>query len=224
MARKRRSVPMEFPARGTVRASGDVRLEEGQGLGAGVGQGEGGRLHGGEEARTWVCMVRTKSSMFGQLLGRGVHHQVGALLRSAQVVVGDQAGDLDDGVARRIEPRHLEIDPGQHARACYRPPSGGGGCHRPCSVRRCCACPSTSSTPSCPLPAYAREGDAGADLIARHDVVLPLPGWPGGRPHRRGSGHPGRVRRSRGAAERVGGPPRPDLPQRPGPHRLRLPG
>ena len=39
-----------------------------------------------------------------------------------QVVVGHQGGDLDDGVAGRIEPGHLEIDPGQHGRACYRSP------------------------------------------------------------------------------------------------------
>lgn len=30
--------------------------------------------------------------------------------------------------------------------------------------------------PELPLPGYARQGDAGADLIARHDVVLPCGG------------------------------------------------
>jgi dUTP pyrophosphatase len=30
--------------------------------------------------------------------------------------------------------------------------------------------------PSVPLPAYARPGDAGADLVAAHDVVLPAGG------------------------------------------------
>jgi dUTP diphosphatase len=30
--------------------------------------------------------------------------------------------------------------------------------------------------PDLPLPAYAREGDAGADLMAREDVVLPAGG------------------------------------------------
>ena len=35
----------------------------------------------------------------GELLRRGVDHQVRALLHELQVVVGDEAGDLDDGVA-----------------------------------------------------------------------------------------------------------------------------
>jgi dUTP pyrophosphatase len=30
--------------------------------------------------------------------------------------------------------------------------------------------------PDLPVPRYAREGDAGADLMARHDVVLPCGG------------------------------------------------
>ena len=31
-----------------------------------------------------------------------------------QVVVGHQAGDLDDDVTGRLETRHFQIDPGQH--------------------------------------------------------------------------------------------------------------
>ena len=50
----------------------------------------------------------------GQVVGRGVDDQVRALLDDGEVVVGDEGGDLDDGVARRIESCHLEIDPGQH--------------------------------------------------------------------------------------------------------------
>ena len=98
---------------------GDVGLQEGQGLGPGVGEAQRGRLDGGEEPGSGVHGPDEVVHV-GELLRRGVDDQVRALLHQLQVVVGDEGGDLDDGVARRIEPRHLEIDPGQHARACYR--------------------------------------------------------------------------------------------------------
>ena len=100
-------------------------LQELERLGARLGQGQGRGLDVGQEARAGVHGAHDVVHL-GQLLGRGVHHQVGALLDDGQVVVGDEGGDLDDGVARRIEPRHLEIDPGQHARACYRSVTGRG--------------------------------------------------------------------------------------------------
>ena len=115
---------MELPASGTVRASVDVLLQERQRLRPGLGQGQGRRLHVGHQAGAGVHGADVLVHV-GQLLGRGVHHQVGALFQDGQVVVGDEAGDLDDGVPRRIEPRHLEVDPRQHARACYRSPGDG---------------------------------------------------------------------------------------------------
>ncbi len=123
------------------------------------------RLHVGQQARAGVhgqhILVHA-----GHLFRRGVHDQVGALLHDGQVVVGDETGDLDDGVACRIEPRHLEIDPGQHARACYRSCPGRAVGARPCNVRRCCASLCTSSTPAWRCP-------------ATHAKAMPAPtSWP----------------------------------------------
>ena len=195
--------PDGVPGQGNRAGLGDVRLQEGQGLRPGVGQAQGRRLDVGQEARAGVHGAHEVVHV-GQLLRRGVHHQVGTLLHDGQVVVGDEAGDLDDGVARRIEPRHLEIDPGQHARACYRSVRREGGWRRPCNVRRCCASPCSSSTPSCRCPRYARTGDAGADLIARTDAVLACRGGRAVVPTGVAVAIPDGLRRPGPAAERAG--------------------
>ena len=117
--------PDGVPGQGDLARLGNVRLQEGQGLGPGVGEAERRRLDLGQEARAGVHGAHDVVHV-RQLLRRGVHHQVGALLDELQVVVGDEAGDLDDGVARRIEPRHLEIDPGQHAGTLAVGPGAGG--------------------------------------------------------------------------------------------------
>ena len=49
-----------------------------------------------------------------QLLGGGAYDHVGTLCDDVQLVVGHDRGDLDDDVAGRLEPGHLEIDPGEH--------------------------------------------------------------------------------------------------------------
>ena len=64
----------------------NVILQEGQGLGAGLGEGQGRRLDVGQQARSGVHGPHVVVHG-GQLLGRGVHHQVGTL--------------LDDGPGRR---------------------------------------------------------------------------------------------------------------------------
>ena len=122
-----------------------------------------------------------------------------------QVVVGDEAGDLDDGVARRIEPRHLEIDPGQHPRACYR--SAPRGTWAPPLY-----CPAMLRVPlhqldaELPVPGYAREGDAGADLLARMRRGAAPPGRPGRRA-RPGSPSPSRPGTPGSCCRGAGWPP-----------------
>ena len=117
------------PGQGNGSGLVDVLLEEGQGLVGGVRHAQRRRLDVGQQARAGVhgphVVVHVR-----QLRRCGVHHQVGTLFDDGQVVVGDQRGDLHDGVARGFEPRHLEIDPGQHAPACYRSPLPGAtlGC------------------------------------------------------------------------------------------------
>ena len=114
------------PGQGDGAGLGDVQLEELQRLRPGLleRQGRGGDglekpgpgVHGGDEV-----------VHFGQLRRSGVHHQIGAFGHDRQIVVGDQTGDLDDDVAGGIQSGHLEIHPGQHGRACYRPPPGACG-------------------------------------------------------------------------------------------------
>jgi hypothetical protein len=43
-----------------------------------------------------------------------VDHEVGALGHDVELVVGDQRGDLDDGVALRVQPGHLQVEPDEH--------------------------------------------------------------------------------------------------------------
>ena len=82
--------------------------------------------------------------------------------------------------------------------------SGAGARVGPCNVRRCCASRLHQLDADLPVPRYAREGDAGADLVARTDVVLASPGRPGRGADRGGGGHPGRVRRPGASPQRAG--------------------
>jgi len=49
-----------------------------------------------------------------------VYDEIGAFGDHLEVVVRDEGGDLDDGVACGIEPGHLEIHPCEHDTGCYR--------------------------------------------------------------------------------------------------------
>ena len=106
---------------------GNVQLEELQGLGSRLLQGQGRGGDGIEQPRSGVH-GGDEVIHFGQLRRRGTDHQVGALGHDGQVVVGHQAGDLDDDVSGRIQSGHLQIHPGQHGRACYRPRSAVCSC------------------------------------------------------------------------------------------------
>ena len=43
----------------------------------------------------------------------GVDHDVEALVDDLEIGIGDQDGDLDEGVATQIEASHLAVDPHQ---------------------------------------------------------------------------------------------------------------
>ncbi len=77
--------------------------------------------------------------------------------------------------------------------------------------------------PELPLPAYARPGDAGADLRARADVTIPAGRRAGAGPDRVGPGHTGGLRRLRPASQRAGTAPWRHRAERPRPHRRWLP-
>ena len=64
--------------------------------------------------------------------------------------------------------------------------------------------PITRLDPDLPLPAYARPGDAGLDLLAREDAVLAAGGGRALVPDRHGHRHPGGLRRLRPAPQRAG--------------------
>ena len=59
----------------------------------------------------FVCMFRTKSSMRSSSAGRGVDHEVDAVVDQLERGVGDQHRDLHDRVPLGVEAGHLEVDP-----------------------------------------------------------------------------------------------------------------
>ena len=63
----------------------------------------------------FVCISVTKGTHLGELLGRGVEHEVGSFGDDGELVVGDERRDLDDDVTLRFEARHLEVHPHQHS-------------------------------------------------------------------------------------------------------------
>jgi hypothetical protein len=79
----------------------------------------GGRGGDGLEQPTARVHVAHHRLHGGERLGRLVDHQIGPFGHHLQLVVGDQCGDLDDDVARRVESGHLQVHPGQHERAHY---------------------------------------------------------------------------------------------------------
>ena len=135
----------------------------------------------------------------GQRLVGLVDDEVGALGHDGEVVVGDEGGDLDDDVAGRVEAGHLEVHPHQH----------GGDCTR-AYARPVLDLPVIRLDPDLPLPTYARDGDAGLDLLARDDVVLAARRGAGAGADRGGRRHPRGPRRLRAAPQRPGPAPRRD--------------
>src|SRR5690606_4315874 len=112
----------------------------------------------------------------GQGLGGLVHDEIGALGHDLQLVVGDQGGDLDDHVAAGVEAGHLEVHPHEHAPEASGPPVAARRRApwraRPGDNGAVLRVPVVRLDPDLPLPAYARAGDAGADLVARTGALL----------------------------------------------------
>jgi dUTP pyrophosphatase len=145
------------PAQGRGPRLGDVRLHEVERQPARLLQGHRGGDHRIDQAAPLVHGPHEVVHP-GQDLGRVMHDEVRPLGHDLQFVVGDKGGDLHDGVAGRIQPRHLQVEPDQHA--------GIVGCPAVAEV------PLVRLDADVALPAYARPGDAGADLVARQGVVL----------------------------------------------------
>ena len=176
-------------------------------------------------AGRWPCAwSRTKSSIaascprWRRSPGRGPRPR-------GQVVVGDQGGDLHDDVAVRLEPRHLQIHPDQHARSCYRsPPGQAAGCPSLVMSGDAARPPAPARRRSCRSPATRAPGDAGADL-RRPDRGRALPAGAGGPWSRRGWPSPSRRATPAWCSTQwVGRAPRGDLPQCTGVGRLGVPG
>ena len=109
-----------------------------------------------------------------QHLVRLVDDQVGSLGDDLQLIVGDQGGDLDDHVLRRVEPGHLQIHPDQHRATGY-VSQRGDQVRPPCPTRRWSPSSrsrSSDSIASCRYRVRHTPGDAGIDLVARTDLVL----------------------------------------------------
>ena len=82
--------------------------------------------------------------------------EIGPLLDESELVVGDEARDLDDG---------WRSGSSRSSRDRSRPASPA--CYRPAGEQHAGACPAaTASTATRWPPSYARPGDAGADLVA----------------------------------------------------------
>ena len=112
-------------------------------------------------------------------LGWLVDCQVGTDGDLFEVVVGEQGGDLDDHVGCGVEPGHLEVKPCQHAvdpRAERGGPGVGlrgvGPIPTPARVAAVVEIPIVRLTDGAVAPAYACEGDAGADLVAAESITL----------------------------------------------------
>ncbi len=58
-------------------------------------------------------MVRTKSTIWSSGLGGRLDDDVDALAEHVEVEVGDQGGDLDQGIGPEVEAGHLTVDPHQ---------------------------------------------------------------------------------------------------------------
>ena len=202
---------------------GDVRLEEGQGLRPGVGEGQRRRLDGGEEARAGVHGAHEVVHV-GQLLRRGVDDEVGPLLdqcRSSSVTRLAISTMVWRAGSSPVISRSIQASMRGHATGRPRRREVGAG---PCNVRRCCACPSSSSTRELPVarlrprgrrrrrpdrPDRRRAACRGGRALVPTGVAVAIPNG---------------LRRPGAAPQRAGRPPRRHLPERARADRLGLPG
>lgn len=97
--------------------------------------------------------------------GRLVDDQIGALGHDLELIVGDDRGDLDNRVLSRVEARHFQIHPHQHA-------VQGTAWRISCQTSGVLEISVQRLDPDLPLPAYASPGDAGVDLRAAEPAEL----------------------------------------------------
>ena len=206
--RKLLSIAIEFPHNGTVPGSGTWDLTNSRVAAAASSTVTfDSRMASSRPARRVhpehdVVHVR-------QLLGRRTDDEVRPFGDDVQLVVGHDRGDLDDDVAQRIKPRHLEIHPHQHGAASYPYPA-----HTPLRCALVLEIQLVRLDPDLPAPSYARPGDAGCDLVARAGRD-PRPGRRPGDDRNRD--RPRSSPRARGLGPLPSGlaaPPRRHLPQR----------
>ena len=94
---------------------GHMLLDERQRGGARFVEGDGGGADGVGEAALGVHFDHHLVHHGQRLVGL-VDNEVGPLGDDVQFVVGDDGGDLDDHVHRRIEAGHLQVHPHEHDR------------------------------------------------------------------------------------------------------------
>lgn len=123
-----------------------------------------------------VCISTTTGSMPGALLGGLVHDEVGSLGHDDQIVVGDEGGDLHGRRAHRgpgrRPPRSIQTSISRGYRSGHETYSERTDTQAGCLDSETPSVPVRRLDPDLDLPSYARIGDAGADLCARHDSVL----------------------------------------------------
>src|SRR5690606_39334758 len=78
----------------------------------GLGVGDGGGAHRVGEAGLLVHLPHDLRHA-GEGGFVGVDDDVNAVSEHVEVAVGDEHGDLDEGVAPQVEPGHLAVDPHQ---------------------------------------------------------------------------------------------------------------
>jgi hypothetical protein len=88
-----------------------VLLDVGEHLLLGLVEGESA-VELGEQPRLLVHGPHEVAHLV-ERLGRGLDDEVHALAEHLEVVVGDQRGDLDQGVGPEVEAGHLAVDPHQ---------------------------------------------------------------------------------------------------------------
>ncbi len=106
-------MPIELPHSGTVRGSGTWALMKSS-VAAPASSIVVAEARIAVSSPDFVCISTTTGSIAGEDVVVGMDDEIGALGDDAQLVVGDDGGDLDDAVSGVVEPGHLEVHPHEH--------------------------------------------------------------------------------------------------------------
>ncbi len=227
VARKRRSVPMEFPASGTVPGSGMCVLKNSSVCAPASAQGQCRRLDRGQQTRAGVHGADVLVHR-GQLGGCGADHEVRSLLhegRSSSVTSEAISRMVWRAGSSPVISRSIQASTGGML------PAGRGtrgAAAKDGAGRRVLS--GDAARPTAP----ARRRAPGAGLRPRgrrrrrphrpRRRGLGAAGRPGARAHGGGGRHPAGARRPRLAAQRPGVAPWCHLPEHAGTDRLGVPG